>query len=97
MKAKPTYLILAERSPGYWEIQGPLATEHRALKEAEAAAREISARYPQRTFGVYELKAMFGTQQRVIKKRVEAALETKRAAPTTEDFVEPAKIYPIRA
>lgn len=89
-------MILAERSPGYWEIQGPLATELRTLKEAEAAAREISARYPQRTFGVYELKVVFGTQQKVVKKRVDAAPETKRAV-REEDFPEPAKIYPIRA
>jgi hypothetical protein len=69
MRPRQTYIVLAARGAG-WEPHGPLATEYRTLKEAEAAARDLSVRYPQRTIGVYELRAMFDTKQLVVKQKV---------------------------
>jgi hypothetical protein len=71
MKPKVTYVVLTTRGAG-WEAHGPLAVEYGTLKEAEVAARDLSARYPQKTVGVYELRSLFGTQQKVVKQRVEA-------------------------
>ena len=84
MKAQQTYVVLATRGTG-WEIHGPLAQEHRTLKDAEAAARDLSIRYPQQTIGVYELRFVFGTQQKVVKKAVEApAQPAARRKPQAE-------------
>ena len=69
MKAK--YVVLSARGPS-WETNGPLAVEYETLKDAEAAARDLSMRYPQRTLGVYELRTVFGTQQKVVKHKVES-------------------------
>ena len=69
MKAK--YVVLVARGPS-WETNGPLAVEYATLKDAEAAARDLSIRYPQRTLGVYELRTVFGTQQKVVKHKVES-------------------------
>ncbi len=71
MKAKPTYVVLTLCGSG-WEANGPLATEYRSLKEAEAAATALSLRYPHKTLGVYELRYTLGTQQKVVKQRVES-------------------------
>ncbi len=71
---KPKYVVLSARGPS-WETNGPLAIEYATLKDAEAAARDLSIRYPQRTLGVYELRSVFGTQQKVVKHKVEAPAE----------------------
>jgi hypothetical protein len=88
MKAK--YVVLVARGPS-WETNGPLATEYDSLKEAEAAARDLSMRYTQRTLGVYELRAVFGTQQKVVKQKVEAPAEQpakrKPEAPEAENVI----------
>ena len=92
MNAKPTYVVLAASGPG-WQPHGPAASEHHSLQEAEAAAYELSARYPQRVLGVYELRSVFGTEQRVVKHKVETGFE-----PASGRRMEgPAEIYEMRA
>lgn len=85
MKPQQTYVVLTARGSA-WEIHGPLAPEYRTLKEAEAAARELSIRYPQRTVGVYELREVLGVQQKVVKQRVETPKDApaKRRAAEAE-------------
>ena len=90
MKPQQTYVVLVTRGTG-WEIHGPLAQEYRTLKEAEAAARDLSLRYPQMMIGVYELRFVFGTQQKVVRKAVETppAPTVKRKAPEALPSKEP--------
>ena len=84
MKPKQTYVVLAARGSG-WEIHGPLAVEYGTMKEAEAAAYELSSRYPAWQVGVYELRTLFGTQQKVVKQRVESADAPSRRKVHTPD------------
>jgi hypothetical protein len=91
MKPKPTYVVLAA-SGRNWETHGPMASEHHSLQEAEEAAYELSARYPQRVLGVYELRSVFGTEQKVVKQRVETPFE-----PAAGHRAESAAVFPMRA
>jgi hypothetical protein len=74
MKPKSTFVVLTA-SGSSWQPHGPLAEEYRSVKEAEAAAHELSARYPQRVLGVYELRSVFGTEQKIVKQNVETHAE----------------------
>lgn len=74
MKPKSTYVVLAASGPS-WQPHGPMATEHRTLKDAEMAVHELSARYPQRVLGVYELRSVFGTEQKIVKQTVDTPAE----------------------
>ncbi len=91
MKANPTYVVLAARGAG-WESHGPIASEYPTLEQAEAAASELSARYPNRVLGVYELQTVFGTEQRVVKQQVKVPSVRRRA-----DGAQPENIVKIRA
>lgn len=80
MKPKPTYVVLAASGPS-WQSHGPMASEYPTRDEAETAARELLARYPQRVLGVYELQSLFGTEQKIVKQNVDTRLEqSKRRA-----------------
>ncbi|GAA0540852.1 hypothetical protein FHS83_000065 [Rhizomicrobium palustre] len=101
MRQKSGYVVLADHGGGYWEVVGPVAPEHPTLKEAETAARELSARYPKRVFGVYELRAIFAIQEKVVKHRVEMPVPRRKsdARPAFDDVDDRdgGKIVPIRA
>lgn len=86
MKPKSTYVVLAASGPS-WQPHGPMASEHRTLKDAEAEAHELSARYPQRVLGVYELRSVFGTEQKIVKQNVDThpELPKRRIALTNEN------------
>jgi hypothetical protein len=77
MKQKPAYIVLAASGQS-WQPHGPLAMEYPSMEDAEKAARELSARYPQRVLGVYELKSVFGTEQRIVKQNVDTRSEQPR-------------------
>lgn len=93
MKPSPTYVVLAARGAG-WESHGPIASEYPTLEQAEAAASELSARYPNRVLGVYELQTVFGTEQRVVKQQVKAP---ERPIRRKADIAAPENIVQIRA
>ncbi len=72
MRSNPTYVVLAMRGDA-WEAVGPMATTYPTAKAAESAAYELSARFTQRTFGVYQLQTVFGTEQKIVKQKVKPA------------------------
>lgn len=89
MQPKPTYVVLSA-SGNSWQPHGPIAAEYATFQEAEAAAHDLSARYPHRVHGVYELRSVFGTEQTIVRQTVPAFPEQpmRRApsAPYHEDI-----------
>ena len=63
--------ILLTASGDDWETIGPFANAFATLKEAEAAARDVLARFPKRRIGVYELREVFDTQERIVRQKIE--------------------------
>ncbi len=90
MRSNPTYVVLAMRGDA-WETVGPLVSTYPTLKAAEMAAYELSARFTQRTFGVYQLQTVFGTEQKIVKQKV-------KPVEPAQDEAEPMRnVYKIKA
>ncbi len=95
MRSNPTYVVLAMRGDA-WEAVGPLVATHPTLKAAENAAYELSARFPQRTFGVYQLQTVFGTEQKIVKQKIKPA-ELPQHEPEQHPQQAVGNVYKIQA
>lgn len=94
MKSNPSYIVLVMRGDA-WESLGPLVVPFVTKALADIAAQDLSARFPQRTFGVYRLQTTFATEQKLVRQNINA--ESPRVRSPQKRALPERNLYKFRA